>query len=125
MRRPGRRRSSGSGIRLRHCGPSSKAIRLPRSWRRPTAWATCSAALFTTPTTSARSPRCARCELLGTERRRRSTSVPCLVLLGDSIFDNAAYVKGGPDVVSQVRHLLPAGWTADLLAVDGATTEGV
>ncbi|MGZ8470667.1 MAG: SGNH/GDSL hydrolase family protein, partial [Gemmatirosa sp.] len=30
-----------------------------------------------------------------------------LVLLGDSIFDNAAYVRGGPDVVAQVRARLP------------------
>ena len=26
-----------------------------------------------------------------------------IVLLGDSIFDNAAYVAGGPDVVKQLR----------------------
>jgi hypothetical protein len=43
-----------------------------------------------------------------------------VVLLGDSIFDNAAYVAGGPDVVTQLRTLLPSGWTATLLAVDGA-----
>lgn len=45
-----------------------------------------------------------------------------LVLLGDSIFDNAQYTSGGPDVVSQVRNLLPLGWDAMLLAVDGSTT---
>ena len=43
-----------------------------------------------------------------------------VVLLGDSIFDNAAYVSGGPDVVAQLGELLPAGWRdalghADLL----------
>jgi hypothetical protein len=43
-----------------------------------------------------------------------------VVLLGDSIFDNASYVRGGPDVVAQLRDVLPAGWRADLLAVDGA-----
>ena len=48
-----------------------------------------------------------------------------LVLLGDSIFDNAAYVRGGPDVVRQLRDLLPAGWRASLLALDGATTRDV
>jgi len=48
-----------------------------------------------------------------------------IVLLGDSIFDNLSYTKGGPDVVSQVRELLPNGWQATLLAVDGSTTEGV
>src|SRR3954469_22087746 len=51
--------------------------------------------------------------------------MPHLVLLGDSIFDNAAYTSGGPDVVSQVRKLLPRGWRATLLAVDGSTTAGV
>ncbi len=48
-----------------------------------------------------------------------------IVLLGDSIFDNARYTAGGPDVVSQVRQLLPVGWRATLLAVDGATTKDV
>ena len=43
-----------------------------------------------------------------------------IVLLGDSIFDNAAYVRGGPDVVTQLRELLPRGWQATLAAVDGA-----
>jgi hypothetical protein len=45
-----------------------------------------------------------------------------VVLLGDSIFDNAAYTRGGPDVVTQLREILPAGWRATLAAVDGATT---
>jgi hypothetical protein len=48
-----------------------------------------------------------------------------IVLLGDSIFDNGAYVAGGPDVVQQVRARLPEGWRATLLAVDGAVTSGV
>jgi hypothetical protein len=48
-----------------------------------------------------------------------------VVLLGDSIFDNAAYVGGGPDVVRQLREELPPGWRASLLAVDGAVTDGV
>ena len=51
--------------------------------------------------------------------------MPHVVLLGDSIFDNAAYVRGGPDVVTQLRGELPAGWTATLLAVDGAVIDGV
>lgn len=45
-----------------------------------------------------------------------------LVLLGDSILDNAAYVRGGPDVVRQLRGKLPADWDATLLALDGAVT---
>ena len=48
-----------------------------------------------------------------------------IVLLGDSIFDNARYTEGGPDVISQVRQLLPTGWQASLLAVDGATTTNI
>lgn len=48
-----------------------------------------------------------------------------IVLLGDSIFDNAAYVRGGPDVVRQLREALPEGWRATLCAVDGATTGSV
>src|SRR3712207_2336551 len=42
-----------------------------------------------------------------------------VVLLGDSIFDNAAYVRGGPDVIRQLQGVLPAGWKATLRAVDG------
>lgn len=48
-----------------------------------------------------------------------------IVLLGDSIFDNARYTEGGPAVIMQVRELLPAAWRASLLAVDGARTEHV
>jgi len=51
--------------------------------------------------------------------------MPHLVLLGDSIFDNAAYTDGGPDVVAQVRGLLPEGWRATLAAVDGAQAADV
>jgi hypothetical protein len=47
---------------------------------------------------------------------------PLIALLGDSIFDNATYTAGAPDVVSHLRALLPAGWRATLLAVDGSTT---
>ena len=48
-----------------------------------------------------------------------------VVLLGDSIFDNAAYTGGSPDVVGQLRRRLPDGWKATLLAVDGGTTADV
>lgn len=48
-----------------------------------------------------------------------------IVLLGDSIFDNAAYVSGGPDVVRQLRGLLPEASAATLVAVDGAVTRDV
>jgi hypothetical protein len=48
-----------------------------------------------------------------------------VVLLGDSIFDNARYVPDRPPVVEQVRRGLPPGWRATLLAVDGHVTEDV
>jgi lysophospholipase L1-like esterase len=48
-----------------------------------------------------------------------------VVLLGDSIFDNAAYVGNGPDVIQQLRVQLPADWNATLLAVDGSMTFNV
>lgn len=45
-----------------------------------------------------------------------------VVLLGDSVFDNAAYVGGGPDVSAQLKRKLPEGWRATLAAVDGSVT---
>ncbi len=45
-----------------------------------------------------------------------------IALLGDSIFDNGAYTKGLPDVVTHLRRILPDGVAATLLAVDGNTT---
>ena len=48
-----------------------------------------------------------------------------ILLLGDSIFDNASYVAGGPDVVRQLRSYLPGGWQATLGAVDGAVINSV
>jgi hypothetical protein len=48
-----------------------------------------------------------------------------LILLGDSIFDNAAYTDGDPDVATQLRAALPTGWAASLLAVDGSTTDDI
>jgi hypothetical protein len=41
-----------------------------------------------------------------------------IILLGDSIFDNASYVPGEPPVIEQLRTELP-DWQATLLAVDG------
>ena len=51
--------------------------------------------------------------------------MPHIVLLGDSIFDNAAYVRGGPDVVEHLAGLLAPGWRATLAAVDGAVIADV
>lgn len=51
--------------------------------------------------------------------------MPHVVLLGDSIFDNGAYTNGGPDVVTQLREVLPPDWDASLAAVDGHVTKDV
>lgn len=52
--------------------------------------------------------------------------MPHVVLLGDSIFDNKAYVRAGePDVIHQLRGRLPDDWRATLLAVDGDVTDSV
>jgi hypothetical protein len=48
-----------------------------------------------------------------------------VVLLGDSVFDNAAYVGRAPDVIAQLREQLPDGWRATLAAVDGSTVAGL
>jgi hypothetical protein len=84
-------------------------------------------------------PSTRRCDALTDRLRRRFLAqsatllagIPIIqsmrhvVLLGDSIFDNGSYTGGKPGVIAQVRAYLPAGWKATLLAVDGATTEGV
>ena len=51
--------------------------------------------------------------------------MPPVVLIGDSTLDNAAYAQGGREVISQVRAIVPSGWNATLLAVDGSTTDDV
>ena len=50
---------------------------------------------------------------------------PHIVLLGDSVFDNGAYVSGGPDVIAQLREALTKDARATLLARDGAVTRDV
>jgi len=45
-----------------------------------------------------------------------------VVLLGDSIFDNAAYTKGAPDVAQRLHSMLGENWKVTLAARDGATT---
>ena len=59
------------------------------------------------------------------ESRQPDRHMSHVVLLGDSTLDNASYTAGGPDVISQVRQLLPPGWKATLSAVDGSTTEDI
>jgi lysophospholipase L1-like esterase len=48
-----------------------------------------------------------------------------VVLLGDSIFANGAYVGVGPDVIEQVNTRLPLSARASLAAMDGSVTSGV
>lgn len=48
-----------------------------------------------------------------------------VILLGDSIFDNQAYVPGQPDVVRQLRAALGGDCRASLFAVDGAVVGSV
>src|SRR3954469_3473300 len=50
----------------------------------------------------------------------QSTTMKHVALLGDSVFDNAAYVGSGPDVARQLRSLAQ-GFEITLLARDGAT----
>lgn len=48
-----------------------------------------------------------------------------IVLLGDSVLDNAAYVPAGHSVVEHVQRRLSAGDRVTLLAVDGAVVASV
>ena len=54
-----------------------------------------------------------------------STPPKHIVLLGDSIFANGAYVGGGPDIIEQLNRRLPAGARATLNAVDGSVASAV
>ena len=58
-------------------------------------------------------------------RAERGTLMKHVVLLGDSIFDNKAYVGDGPDVIKQLSAALPEGFTATLAARDGSTTADI
>ncbi len=51
--------------------------------------------------------------------------MPHVVLLGDSVFDNAPYVAPGQEVIEQLRRRTPLGWQSTLLARDGAVLAGV
>jgi hypothetical protein len=48
-----------------------------------------------------------------------------LVLLGDSILDNAPYTRPAPDTTHHLRQCLGAGWTVERLARDGAVISDV
>ena len=52
--------------------------------------------------------------------------MPHIILLGDSIFDNAAYVgENNPDVITQLKNNLPKTWKATLKAVDGHKVQDI
>lgn len=51
--------------------------------------------------------------------------MPHVVLLGDSILDNGAYVAGGSPILDQLRARLPKDWRVTLRARDGAVSLGV
>jgi hypothetical protein len=48
-----------------------------------------------------------------------------VVLLGDSIFDHAAYVAGEPEIRAQLKECLPHDWRVMLVAVDGDRMQDV
>lgn len=48
-----------------------------------------------------------------------------LILLGDSVFDNQAYVAPGQAVATQLQRLMQPGGQLSLLAVDGHVSEDV
>ncbi|MDX8353628.1 SGNH/GDSL hydrolase family protein [Cognatiyoonia sp. IB215182] len=48
-----------------------------------------------------------------------------ICLMGDSIFDNDAYVPGEPGVIEQLRRSIPATWSAFKVAVDGDCIEDI
>ena len=48
-----------------------------------------------------------------------------IVLLGDSIFDNAGYVGSGESVIEQLQTIISVDCNATLLAVDGDVTSDV
>ena len=58
-------------------------------------------------------------------QRNRHSMAGHIVLLGDSIFDNASYVPNGDSVIEQLRTALPSPWQATLAAVDGARVASV
>lgn len=48
-----------------------------------------------------------------------------VVLIGDSIFDNAIYVPEKQAVIDHLKRMLPVGLTVTLLAIDGSITSQV
>ena len=60
------------------------------------------------------------------KQKRNRANNHHIILLGDSILDNGAYVQPGePGVITQLIQKLPEGWQATLRAVDGSITNDV
>ena len=60
------------------------------------------------------------------KQKRNRANNHHIILLGDSILDNGAYVQPGePGVITQLIQKLPEGWQATLRAVDGSITDDV
>jgi hypothetical protein len=55
----------------------------------------------------------------------RRNSMNHVVLVGDSSLDNGTYVARGEAVIDHLQRLVPHGWKATLLAVDGGTTGSI
>lgn len=48
-----------------------------------------------------------------------------ICLLGDSTFDNKAYVGNEPDIITQLGRLIPPNWKATNMAKDGSVIESI
>ena len=51
--------------------------------------------------------------------------MPHVVLLGDSIFDNASYTAGQPDVIAQLQAAVNPDWRVSSCAVDGSMMQDI
>ena len=68
----------------------------------------------------------AACARLASSQSAAAQGAGHVVLLGDSVLDNAGYLRGGgPDVVEQLRRRVPASWRATLGARGGAVAVDV
>jgi lysophospholipase L1-like esterase len=61
----------------------------------------------------------------GRAAQKETIDMNHIVLLGDSIFDNAPYVPSGTAVIHHLKQKMPDGWQATLRAVDGSVIEDV
>jgi hypothetical protein len=59
------------------------------------------------------------------DRAQGAANVAHIALIGDSVFDNGAYIGGQPDVNGHLQRYVPSGWQSTLVAVDGSTTADI